>query len=86
MPSSNERHRGLDADKARQALRAAGAGQQADERFRQADRGMFVIGQHAIVRGEREFAAAAERETRDRRRDRLAAGFQRAQPRLRRKK
>ena len=45
--------------------------------FRQADRGAFVVGQHAVVRGQRELAAAAERKSCDRRSDRLAAGLER---------
>ena len=73
------RHRRRDAGETRQPLRAAGARQQANQRFRQADGGAPVVGQHAIVRGERQLAAAAERQTGDGRGDRLAAGFQRAQ-------
>ena len=81
LPSQQDRHGRLDADEARQPLRAARARQQADQRFRQADRGVLVVGQHAVVRGQREFAAAAERQSRDRGGDRLAAGLQRAQAR-----
>ena len=73
-----DRHGALDADEARQPLRAARAGKQADQRFRQTDRGVPVVGQHAIMRGQRQFAASAKRQPCDRGSDRLAAGFERA--------
>ena len=74
-----DRHRGLYADQPRQPLRAARARQQADEQLGKADRRAGIVRQHAIVRGEGEFAAAAERKARDRRGDRFATGLQRAQ-------
>ena len=74
-----DRHRGLDPDQTRQPLRAARARKQADERLGKANRRAGIVRQHAIVRGEGEFAAAAEREARDRCGDRFATGLQRAQ-------
>ena len=65
----------LDADDARQALGAAGAGQEAELDLRQAE----LRGRHgdAVVAGQRHFEAAAERRAVDRGDDRLGAALDR---------
>jgi hypothetical protein len=75
----HDRSRVHHADQARQALRAAAARQDADEGFGQAQLGAGVIGHHAVVAGQGDFKAAAQRQAVDGRRHRLAAGFQIAQ-------
>ncbi|MNQ66869.1 hypothetical protein D3C85_813710 [compost metagenome] len=72
-------HGGLDADQARQALGAAAAGEEADLDLGQAQLDLVVVLDHAIVAGEGEFEAAAQRQAVDGRGHRLAAGLQRAQ-------
>ena len=64
------------ADQARQALRAAAAGQQAHFAFRQAKLNGGIIGAHPVMAAQRNFKPAAQRRAIDRRRHRLAAGFQ----------
>ena len=54
--------RGFGADQAGQALGAARAGQQADVDFGQANHGLRIIGQHAIVAGQRQLETTAQRE------------------------
>ena len=76
---AHRRHRRLNADQARQPLGAAAAGEEADLDLRQAELDLRVIGDHAIVAGQRQFQTAAQRQAVDRRGDRLAAGLQRAQ-------
>ena len=63
------------ADQARDALRAAGARQQADLDLGLADPGPRVGGGDAVVGGEADLEAAAQRRAVDRRDDRLAAGL-----------
>ena len=72
-----ERHRGLDPDETRQPLSSAGAWKQPHQGLGKTDRRVFVAGQHAVVRGEREFAAAPQRQARDRGGDRLGRKFPR---------
>ncbi len=67
----------LDADQARQALRAACAGQQAEVHFGQADAG--VLRQHTVVAGQRHFEAAAQGQAVDGTGHWFAAGLQPAQ-------
>ena len=57
------------------ALRAAGAGEQADLHLRQADARLVVVGGDAVMAGETKLEAAAERGAVDRRDERLAAGL-----------
>ena len=71
--------RRLDAHQARQALGAARAGEQANHDFRQAQRDLGIVGNHAVMAGEDEFEPAAQRQAIHGRRHRLAAGFQIAQ-------
>ena len=70
------RERLLHADHARQALRAAGSRQQPDGDFRQADDGLRIIGDDAMVAGEGQLEAAAQRQAVDRGDEGLAAGLQ----------
>jgi hypothetical protein len=65
--------RRLDADDARHALRAAGAGQQAQLDFRQGDRG--AGDGDAEVRAQRQFQAAAHADAADRGDDGLGTGL-----------
>ena len=67
--------RGLGADQARQALRAAARGQNADQDFRQTHPG--ARNGYAVVAAERIFQAAAERVAVNRGHNRLRARFQR---------
>ena len=60
---------------ARDALGAAGAGKQADLDLGQADAGLVVVGGDALVAGEAELEAAAERGAVDGGDERLAAGL-----------
>jgi len=60
----------------RHALRATCARKQADLDLGQTDAGFFVVRDHAVVAGERELERAAEADAVNRRRERLAAGFQ----------
>ena len=64
---------------ARQALGAAGARQQADLGFGQAELDLGRVGDDAVVAGQGDLQAAAEGEAVDRRGDRLAAGLQGAE-------
>ena len=73
--------RGLHADEARQALRAAGARQEAELHLRQRD-GRGRRGD-AEVAAERELEAAAHRRAADRRDDRLRAALDRPRSRVR---
>ena len=61
---------------ARDALRAAGAGKQPDLHLGQADARLRIVGGDAMVAGEAQLEAAAERHAVDRRDPRLAAGLQ----------
>ena len=74
-----ERQRLRHADQARHALRAAAARQQADLDLGQADEGLRVVGHDAVMAGEAQLEAAAEREAVDRGDERLAAGLDPAQ-------
>ena len=65
----------IEADHAWQALRAAGTRQQTDRDLRQTDHGLRIIDQHAMMAGQRQLEAAAERQPVDRRNEGLAAGF-----------
>ena len=58
-------HRILRRDDARHALGAAGAREQADLHFRQAEPGLRVVGGDAVVAGQRQLETAAEREAID---------------------
>ena len=60
---------------ARHPLRAAGAGKQADFDFRQPDAGLVVVGGDAVMAGQRQLEAAADRDAVDRRNPWLAAGL-----------
>ncbi len=60
---------------ARDALRAAGAGEQADLDLGQAEPGAAVVGGDAVMAGERQLETAAHRGAVDRRDPRLAAGL-----------
>ena len=60
---------------ARDALGAAGAGEQPDLDLGQAEAGLAVVGGDAVVAGEAKLEAAAERGAVDRRDERLAAGL-----------
>ena len=72
----DERQRLHGADQTRQALRAAAAGQQSHFRFRQTELQLRIVGDDAIMAGERHFETAAQRQAVDRGRDRLAAGLE----------
>ena len=74
-----DRH--LGAAQAWQPLRAAGAGNDAEQHFRLADLG--VGRHHAIVAGHGDFKAAAERRSVDRGDDRLGRVLDTQQPRVR---
>ena len=65
---------GLQSGKTRQALGAAAAGQKADLYFRQAKLDFRIVGANAIMAGQREFEATAERETVQRAGHRLGVG------------
>ena len=65
-------HRILRRHDARHALGAAGAGEQPDLDFRQAEPGLRVVRGDAVVAGQRQLEAAAEREAVDRGDPRLA--------------
>ena len=67
--------RGLDAHQPRQPLGAAGAGEQPDHDFGQAEGDFRIVGDDAVMAGEDEFQPAAKRQAIDRGRHRLAAGF-----------
>ena len=69
----------LDADEARQALRAAAAGEQADEDLGQPDRHARIAAEHAMMAGERQLQPAAHAGALDCRRDGLAARLQPAE-------
>jgi hypothetical protein len=56
-----QRRRRLHADQARQALRAAGARQQPQGDFGEAEARLRVVGSDAVMAGQREFHAAAQR-------------------------
>jgi hypothetical protein len=78
----HQRQRLLGADEPRQALGAAGAGQQSEPRLRQAELDVAgIVGRDPVVTGQTELEAAAERGSVDGRGDRLAAGLQRPQAR-----
>ena len=64
---------------ARDALRAAAAGKQADLDFRQAEPRLVVVGNDAVMAGERELEAAAHRRSVERRDPGLAAGLDAAE-------
>ena len=63
----------------RHALRAAGAGEQADLDLRQADARLVAVGDDAVVAGERQLEGAAHADAVDRRGERLAAAFELAE-------
>ncbi len=65
-------------DHARHALGAAGAGEQADLHFRQAEPRLRIVGDDAVMAGEHQFEAAAHAGAIHRGDPRLAAGFQAA--------
>src|SRR5690606_8573817 len=73
-PRGDEVERNLRSDEARQALRAATAGQQAERDLRQAD--LSALQRDAIMAAERIFQTAAEGEAVDGRDDRLLAVLQ----------
>ncbi len=75
----DERQRLHGANQPRQTLRAATAGQQPDLRFRQSQLNLRIVRDDPIMARERHFETAAQRETIDRGRNRLAAGFEFAQ-------
>ena len=76
----DQRERSLHADEARQALGAAGAGQQADLGFRQAELQLrIIIRRNAVMAGERHFEAAAKGEAVQRHCYRFSAGLELAQ-------
>ena len=68
-----------DAEHAHGARDAAAAGQQAELHLREAEHGLGVVDDHAVVRGQRDLQAAAERGAVDRGDDRLAERLQPAQ-------
>ena len=74
-----DRHRVLRRHQARHALGAAGAREQADLDFGQAEASFGIFSRDAIVAGQRHLETAAERQPVDRGRPRLAAGFDAAQ-------
>ncbi|MCY1216180.1 hypothetical protein D9M72_280490 [compost metagenome] len=74
---------GLQADHARQALRAAGAGQQAQLHFRQRDLG--ALGRHAVVAAQRQFQAATHGDRVHGGHHRLGRAFQHADHRVQRR-
>ena len=61
---------------ARDALRAAGTGENADFDFRQSDTGFRIIGNKAMVTGKRKLERAAEADAVDRCNKRFAASFE----------
>ncbi len=71
-----------DADHAHAAHDAAGAGEQAELHLGEADDRAWVVDDHAVVRGQADLQAAAERRAVDGGDDRLAQGLQAAQQRL----
>ncbi len=74
-----QRRRRLHADQARQALRAAGAGQQAQSNFGKAEACLRVVGGDAVMKGQRQFHATAQRAAVQGRGNRFAAQFEGAQ-------
>ena len=68
-----------DAEHAHRAHDAAGAGQQAELDLGEAEHGLRVVDDDAVVAGQRDLQAAAERGAVDRRHDRLAERLQPAQ-------
>ena len=62
--------------KPRHALRSAGARKEPDLDLGQADLGLVVVGEHAMMAGERELEGAAEANAMDRDREGLAAGLE----------
>ena len=73
------RHRRLNAEHARESLRAAARGQQADLHLGQADLQTRNVGDESLMAGERNFEATPHRRTVDRTSDGLAAGLELAQ-------
>ena len=70
-----DRHRVLRRHQPRHALRAAGAGEQADLDLGQAETRLGILRRHPIVTAQRDLETAAEREAVDRGRPGLAGGF-----------
>ena len=68
-------HRILRRHDARHALGAAGAGEQADLDFGEAEPGLGIFGGDAVMAGQRQLEAAAERQAVDRGGPRLARGL-----------
>jgi hypothetical protein len=75
----HQHERLLGADHARQALRPAGARQQAHLHLGQADLRLRVVQRDAVMAGQAQLEAAAERRAVDGRDQRLAAGLQLAE-------
>ena len=69
----HHRQRGHGAHQARQALRAAGAGHQADLGLDQAELDARIVGDDAVVAGEADLQPAAQRQAVDGGDERLAA-------------
>jgi hypothetical protein len=79
LAAQHHGERVLIAGKPRHALRAAGAGYQADAHLRQSELDSRFVGDDAAVAGERQLEGAAERGAVQRRNHRLAAGLQLAE-------
>ncbi len=74
-----DRKRLFDSDQARKPLGSSRSRQQPDQRLRQAERHLGIVDHDPMMGGQRQFPAPAERQTRNRRRNRFARSFDSAQ-------